>query len=70
LHTRHILAIKPIWKGKNWKKQKPNKAKEEAAASARRQAETQLEEEGKKLLSFEDSLKKGKDRTACKRKVG
>jgi len=32
-------------------------AEEEAAASASRQAEKELEEEGKKLLSLEDSLK-------------
>ena len=49
---------------------KQKKAEKGAAASARRQAKKELEQEGKKLLSFEDSLKKGKDRTACKRKVG
>jgi len=64
-----MQAIKPIWKGKNWKKQKPNKADEEAAASARRQAEKELEEEGKKLLSFEDSLKKGKTEQHAKEKL-
>jgi len=65
-----LQAIKPIWKGKNWKKQKPKqkKAEEEVAASARRQAEKELEEEGKKLLSLEDS-KKAKTEQHAKEKL-
>jgi len=48
---------------------KQKKAEEEAAASARSQAEKELEEEGKKLLSLEDSLKKAKTEQHAKEKL-
>jgi len=48
---------------------KQNKADEEATASARRQAGKELEEEGKKLLSLEDSLKKAKTEQHAKEKL-
>jgi len=48
---------------------KQKKIEEEAAASARRQAENKLEEEGKKLLSLEDSLNKAKTEQHAKEKL-
>ena len=48
---------------------KQKKAEEEAAASARRQAEKELEEEGKTLLSLEDRLKKAKTEQHPKEKL-
>jgi len=66
----HMQAIKPIWKGKKLEEAeaKQKKAEEEASASARRQAGKELEEEGKKLLSLEDSLKKAKTEQHAKEK--
>jgi len=57
-----LQAIKPNLERKKLEEAeaKEKKADEEAAASARRQGEKELEEEGKKLLSLEDSLKKAK----------
>jgi len=48
---------------------KDKKADDEAATSARRQGEKELEEEGKKLLSLEDSLKKAKTDQRAKQKL-
>jgi len=48
---------------------KQKKAEEEAAALARRQAGKELEEEGKKLLSLEDSLKKAQTEWHAKEKL-
>ena len=48
---------------------KQKKSDKEAAASARRQAEKELEEEGKKLLSLEDCLKKVKTEQCAKEKL-
>jgi len=48
---------------------KQKKAEKGAAASARRQAKKELEQEGKKLLSFEDSLRKGKTEQHAKEKL-
>jgi len=48
-------------------KAKQKKAEEEAAVSAKRQAQKDLKEGQKQLLSLEYSLKRAK--TACKRKI-
>ena len=65
-----LQAIKPIWKEKKLEEAeaKEKKADEEAAASARRQGEKELEE-GKKLLSLKDSLKKAKTDQRAKEKL-